>query len=178
MTRTDLKEMMEKGTGLSGFEWPDSCGSFDFVIKKDGTWFYKGSPVGRKKLCQLFAVALQKDEQGYWLVTPNEKGKIEVEDAPFFVVEMDIKNAGTDRQVIQFRTTLDWWISAGSDNKIWVETDKKTKEPNPYVYIRDGLHARLNRNVFYQLCNEANLVGDELVIKSQGESFSLGKINE
>ena len=85
----------QRNPGLSGFEWPDSCGSFDFVIKKDGSWLYKGSPVGRKKLCQLFAVALQKDEQGYWLVTPNEKGKIEVEDAPFFVVEMDIKNVKT-----------------------------------------------------------------------------------
>ena len=48
---------------------------FDFVIKADGTWLYQGTPVGRKKLVQLFATVLQKDNDGYWLITPSEKGK-------------------------------------------------------------------------------------------------------
>ena len=169
--------MMETGAGLSGFEWPESCGTFEFEIKKDGTWFYQGTPVGRKKLCQLFAITLQKDDDGYWLVTPVERGKIDVEDAPFFVVEMDVEKVD-GKQVLTFRTTLDWWITAGCENKIWVEVDPDTNEPSPYIYIRDNLHARINRNVFYQMCNMADLVNDELIISSNGIDFSLGKVTD
>ncbi|MGB1360827.1 MAG: DUF1285 domain-containing protein [Alphaproteobacteria bacterium] len=176
MAKPDFKKMMETGAGLSGFEWPESCGTFDFVIKKDGTWFYQGTPVGRIKLCQLFAITLQKDDEGYWLVTPVERGKIEVEDAPFFVVEMDVEGTG-DNQALTFRTTLDWWITAGAENKIWVEFDENG-QPSPYIYIRDGLHARINRNVFYELCNMADVVVDELIIQSNGVKFSLGKITD
>ena len=177
--KVDFRTIMESGQGFSGFATPEICGEFDFVVKKDGTWLYQGTPIGRKKLVQLFATVLQKDDMGYWLITPTEKGKITVEDAPFFMVEMSVEKSEQNIQVLKFRSTLDWWITAGKNNKIWVEIDSETQQPNPYIMVRDGLHARINRNTFYALCEIAQeyILDDgrtELIVQSNGLHFSLG----
>jgi hypothetical protein len=44
------------GKGLPPVErWnPDFCGDLDMEIRRDGTWFYMGTPIGRMPLVQLF----------------------------------------------------------------------------------------------------------------------------
>src|SRR5690349_20618554 len=67
------------------------CGDFGLSIRRDGTWYYHGSPIGRKPLVKLFASVLRRDDVGdYWLITPAEKGRIDVEDVPFLAVEASI----------------------------------------------------------------------------------------
>ncbi|WP_346504504.1 DUF1285 domain-containing protein [Terasakiella sp. SH-1] len=64
------------------------CGDIDIRIARDGTWFHEGGPIGRKELVCLFASVLKRDEFGdYWLETPVEKARIQVEDAPFVVLQ-------------------------------------------------------------------------------------------
>src|SRR5690349_712117 len=76
----------------------DICGDFGLCIRRDGTWFYRGSPIGRKPLVKLFASVLRRDDAGgYWLVTPAEKGRIEVEDVPFVAVEASIRGSGREQ---------------------------------------------------------------------------------
>src|SRR3974390_3534116 len=70
---------------------PPYCGEIDMRIAADGTWFYRGSPIGRAPLVQLFASILRKDEDRYVLVTPVEKVGIRVDDAPFTAVEMQVE---------------------------------------------------------------------------------------
>ncbi len=67
-----------KARGIPPVErWnPDFCGDLDMEIKADGTWFYMGTPIGRKQLVRLFSTVLRKDEDGKtYLVTPVEKGR-------------------------------------------------------------------------------------------------------
>ncbi|MDT8264849.1 DUF1285 domain-containing protein, partial [Roseomonas sp. DSM 102946] len=53
-------------------------------IARDGTWHYRGSPIGRKELVCLFASVLKRlPDGGYVLETPAERGRIAVDDAPF-----------------------------------------------------------------------------------------------
>ena len=59
-----------------------SCGDFDMRIARDGTWFYRGSPIGRKPLVKLFSTVLRRENGEFWLVTPVERGRILVDDAP------------------------------------------------------------------------------------------------
>ena len=54
------------------------CGDIGLRIARDGTWYYQGSPIGRKPLVKLFASVLRCEEDGFYLVTPVEK----VPDAP------------------------------------------------------------------------------------------------
>ncbi len=53
---------------------PQECGDIGLKIARDGTWFYQGSPIGRKTLVKLFASVLRREEDGrFYLVTPVEK---------------------------------------------------------------------------------------------------------
>ena len=76
------------------------CGDIDMRIARDGTWFYHGSPIGRKPMVKLFAGVLGRDEAGdYWLETPYEKCRIQVEDAPLAAVEMTVDGRSEQRRV-------------------------------------------------------------------------------
>jgi hypothetical protein len=133
-----------------GTRQPIDCGDFDLRIARDGTWFYRGSPIGRLPLVKLFASVLRREADGrYWLVTPAERGRIEVEDAPFLAVALTAEGEGRRQQLI-FRTNLDDIVTAGTDHPLRVETDVRG-EPAPYILVRDNLEAKLARPVFYEL---------------------------
>jgi hypothetical protein len=126
------------------------CGDLDMRIARDGTWFYRESPIGRLPLVKLFASVLRRDADGrYWLITPAERGRIEVEDVPFLAVALSVEGNGRDQRLI-FRTNLDEFVTAGPDKPLRVET-AATGEPAPYIQVRDNLEARIARPVFYDL---------------------------
>lgn len=156
---------------------PIDRGDLGMRIARDGTWFYRGSPIGRLALVKLFASVLRRETDGrYWLVTPAERGLIEVEDAPFLAVALEIEGAGHDQQLI-FRTNLDEFVTAGPDHPLRVET-AASGEPAPYILLRTGLEARLARSVFYELVDlgAEQRVGDasKFGVWSKGTFFQLG----
>jgi len=158
----------------------DTCGDFGLSIRRDGTWFYRGSPIGRKPLVKLFASVLRRDDAGgYWLVTPAEKGRIVVEDVPFVAVEASITGAGAE-QTVTLQTNLDEIVTVDRDHPLRVENDPATGAPAPYVLVRNGLEARLARSVFYELVEhgEERREGEQRIlgIWSAGEFFRLGDI--
>jgi hypothetical protein len=127
------------------------CGAIGMRIARDGSWHYKGSPIGRKELVCLFASVLKREEDGsFWLETPVERAQIEVEDAPFIAVEVFWRQC-EGRQCLTFRTNLDEMVTADHDHPLRVVVDPRTREPRPYVKVRGGLEARINRAVFYEL---------------------------
>jgi len=129
---------------------PRDLGDLDMRIARDGTWSYRGSPIGRSALVKLFASVLRREPDGcYWLVTPAERGRIEVEDVPFLAVALTVAGDGRERQLI-FRTNLDDIVAAGRDNPLRVET-AANGEPAPYIRVRERLEARITRPVFYDL---------------------------
>ena len=154
----------------------NSCGAFDIRIARDGTWYHEGSPIGRKPLVRLFSTVLHRAEDGsFWLQTPVEKGRIQVDDAPFTAVELQVEGAG-DAQVLRFRTNVDDWVEAGPDHPIRVET-ADSGEPSPYILVRERLDALILRSVFYQLADLAVSGRDEetLGVWSKGTFFPLGR---
>jgi hypothetical protein len=129
----------------------NDCGPLEMRIARDGSWHYKGSPIGRKEMVCLFASVLKREDDGsFWLETPVERGRIDVEDAPFIAVEVYWRQCD-GRQCLTFRTNLDEMVTADHDHPIRVAIDPKTREPRPYISVRPGLEARINRAVFYEL---------------------------
>ena len=129
---------------------PPFCGNLDIRIKRDGTWFYLGTPIGRKELVKLFSSILKKEGKDYFLVTPIEKVGITVEDAPFLAV--DFESIGkVDDPILRFETHVGDFSVAGADNFIRVENNFKTGEPAPYIHVRAGLEALIDRKTFYRL---------------------------
>ncbi len=160
---------------------PDApCGDFGIRIGRDGTWFYHGSPIGRKPLVRLFASVLRREGDGsYWLVTPAERGRIAVDDAPFVAVELDVEGQGRE-QVLRLRTNLDDVVAVGADHPLRVSHDAASGEPSPYVMVRGGLEALLSRPVYYalvELGEERRLGGSEQYgVWSCGMFFPLGSL--
>ena len=141
-----------KTRGLPPLEkWnPPFCGDLDMQIKRDGTWFYQGTPIGRRELVKLFATILWREGDKYFLVTPVERVGITVEDAPFVAVDFEAEGTG-EAQNLRFETNLGDFSVAGQDAPIRVVRDEKTGEPSPYVRIRRNLEALIDRKSFYRL---------------------------
>jgi hypothetical protein len=152
-------------------------GDLDMRIARDGTWYYRGSPINRIPLVKLFASVLRRENDGsFWLVTPAERGRVTVEDTPFIAVALDMQGQGRDQRLI-FRTNLDEIVTAGPDRPLRVET-AADGTPAPYILVRPGLEARLARPVFYELAElgqEEEIAGERLFgVWSGGRFFSLG----
>ncbi|SFR15168.1 DUF1285 domain-containing protein [Poseidonocella sedimentorum] len=130
---------------------PPFCGDLDIRIARDGTWFYLGTPIGRPELVRLFSTILRRDDDDYFLVTPVEKVGITVEDAPFVAVDFTIGAAPDGAQTLTFQTNVGDETTAGPDAPIRVARDPQTGEPSPYVHVRAGLEALIDRKSFYRL---------------------------
>ena len=141
-----------KGRGLPPVHlWnPEFCGDLDMRIARDGTWFYLGTPIGRFELVRLFSSILKLEDGKYFLVTPVEKVGITVDDAPFVAVDFEATGTGPD-QTLRFTTHVGDNVTAGPDHPIRVVRDAETGEPSPYVMVRAGLEALIDRKSFYRL---------------------------
>jgi len=129
---------------------PPYCGDLDIRIGRNGQGGYLGTPIGRIELVRLFASVLKFEDGRYYLVTPVEKIGITVDDAPFVAVDFRVEHAGPD-QVLVFETNVGDETAAGPDNPIRVVRDPQTGEPAPYVHVRRGLEALIDRKSFYRL---------------------------
>ena len=176
-------------TGPSMGPGGPSCGVLPFLIRRDGTWLYRGSPITRKPMVCLFASTLRRDLTGaFRLQTPVESGTIEVEDAPFVAVSLEWCGCGRN-QVLSFRTNVDQVVCAGPDHPIRVDWDRPCDEDGagavPYVQVRPGdgplpIEARVSRAVYYELaalavpghCHGAPCLG----VWSGGVFFPLGRL--
>jgi len=129
---------------------PPFCGDLDMRIARNGTWFYQGTPIGRFELARLFSTILKLEDGKYFLVTPVEKVGLTVEDAPFVAVDFEVSRQD-GAQMLRFETNMGDHTLAGPDNPIRVERDPQTGEPSPYVHVRAGLEALIDRKSFYRL---------------------------
>jgi uncharacterized protein len=166
-----------RGRGSGKRPPPVDHGDLDMRIARDGTWFYRGSPISRPRLVKLFASVLRRESDGtYWLVTPVERGRVTVEDAPFLAVELTSEGERRRRR-LSFRTNLDEIVAAGPDHPLRIDISA-SGEPAPYILVRPGLEARLNRPVFYELVEIADAergdTGGPFGVWSGGMFFDLG----
>ncbi len=129
---------------------PPYCGELDIRIRRDGSWWYLGTPIGRRELVRLFASVLKFEGGRHYLVTPVEKIGIAVDDAPFVAVDFRVEEPGPS-QVLVFETNVGEETVAGPENPIRVVRDPETGEPAPYVHVRRGLEALIDRKSFYRL---------------------------
>ena len=134
-------------------------------IAKDGVWYHQGAPIKRLPLVKLFASVLRKEEdESYWLVTPVEKGLIEVEDAPFIATALTVDNADGEitgtRQGLRFITNVDDHVPLDAAHPLQMLPSLDGSNLQPYIEVRDGLLAKLSRPVYYELAARAE-AGDD-----------------
>ncbi|TMM47888.1 DUF1285 domain-containing protein [Colwellia ponticola] len=156
---------------------PPYCGEIDIQIKANGDWFYDGSIFKRLPLVKLFASVLIKEINSevseYFLVTPVEKVKIKVDDAPFVLTQWRWLDEG--QTIMQVTTNLDDEFILNADHPLLV-----TEQGDLYVTVRRNLTAKVHRNVYYQWADIAKETkteqGTEMIFSSADCQFSLGKL--
>ena len=148
-------------------------------ISRDGAWHYLGSPIARPSLVRLLSRVMKREGEDFFLVSPVEKLRIEVEDAPFLAVELECAGESKSQRLV-FRTNVDDVVIAGKVHPIWVNEDPLSGEPAPYIEVRDGLWALINRAVYYELAERVmpspNRPGQWGVF-SEGCFFELGSVD-
>ena len=155
---------------------PPFCGDIDLRIGRDGIWHHEGRPIRRQAMINLFASILKREGDEYFLVNPVEKVRIQVDDCPFLVVDMEIRDPGP-KQAIVFFTNVEESVEADPDHPIRVTG---AEEPHPTVHVRGGMDGLLSRPVFYRLVAAARQYRQdgELVtgVDSNDCFFELGRI--
>ncbi|GGX81269.1 hypothetical protein GCM10007160_05720 [Litchfieldella qijiaojingensis] len=129
---------------------PPLSGEMDLVIAADGRWIHEGVVFTRPRLIRLLSTILRRDADGdYYLVSPQEKWRIHVEDRPFLVVDAEQQNTN-------------WTLTTNVGDRVMLDASHSfslSKTPSgvvvPEVPVRFGLSARLNRNVYYHLVERA-----------------------
>jgi len=151
---------------------PAYCGEMDLVIKANGEWFYNGTPFKRLRLVKLLASVLKKENGEYYLVTPVEKIKIQVEDMPFVLTQWQWQDQAHGKMLVA--THLGDEFVLNEEHPLLLNENDE-----PYVMVRRNLQAKVHRNVYYQWLEQAterqaeNCV--ELVLESDGQQFVIGR---
>ena len=174
----------KKEKGLPPVEkWhPDFCGDIPMEIRADGTWFYMGTPIGRKSLVQLFSTVLRKDEDGKtYLVTPVERVGISVEDAHFIAVEMNVHEE-EGAPIITIRTNMDDVLEVSADNPLRFVIVEENEGVKPYVLVRGRFEALLARSVMYELISHGEEIEVDgklmFAVRSKGAVFPIMPADE
>jgi hypothetical protein len=151
---------------------PPYCGEIDMRIAADGTWHYRGSPIGREALVRLFASILRREPDGrHVLVTPVERVGIDVEDAPFLAVEVVAEGEGADRR-LTFRTNVGDIVAADAEHPLRFEVEPGTEGLKPYLSVRGGLEALATRALALELVDMAEENGGATGLWSGGVFFA------
>lgn len=152
---------------------PPLSGDIDIVIDRDGNWFHEGGRIERQPLVNLFASILRRESDGdYYLVTPVEKWRLQVEDAPLVAVALECAAPGGDQRLL-FTLNTGWHIPLDGDHPLQVQGSADL--PRPYLALARGLTALLARPVYYELVGlaEQGAGGEGAWVTSYGERFSL-----
>ena len=154
---------------------PAFCGDLDIHIKRNGDWFYTGSPIGRAALVKLFASIIKFENGKYYLVTPVEKVGIQVDDVPFVITQWQCESG-----YLNVKTQTDDWLTIGQDHLVELRHDVLSDSLVPYVNVRRNLWGRIHQNVFYQWAEEAEITqhcGVESAVMLSGDyRFSIGAV--
>ena len=158
---------------------PDCVQDIGMRIARDGSWYYQGSPINRESMVKLFSTILRRDGDEFFLVTPMEKVKVQVDLAPFLAIRME-KIEEADGPAVVFQTNVDDVVVVDRDHPLWVEEDDRG--PVPLVRVRDRLDALLGRSVFYELAEAGTILtraGREILgVFSRGDFYELGPVDE
>ena len=145
-------------------QWhPKHCGAMDLLVKANGEWWHEGQLIKRQALVDLFSSVLWKEQGKFYLKTPVEQIEIQVEDEPLFINQVDVVEIG-QQNYIQLTTTHQDIVIVDAEHPIFMR--EYAGELRPYVHVRFGINALIQRAAFLHLVELG-----ELSDNAQGETI-------
>jgi len=161
-------------------QWhPELSGDMDLRVARDGQWIYQGEPLAREAIVRLFSTILRREQDGeFYLVTPVEKWRIEIEDTPLLAHSLTVTGEGQD-QILSLTTNVGETLEVGPDHSLEVGSYPDSDEPRPVLHLRHGVTARLVTAAFYDLADyvveREGADGVELGVYSHGIFYKIGQ---
>ena len=171
---------------------PKQVVAMDLVIKDNGEWWHEGTLMTRQSLVNLFATILWQEENNgdieYYLKTPVQKLRIQVEDVPLLINDVGIVKEivdGKELSWLEFTTTTGDIVRLDKAHPITLRTYESgarqhtavEAQVRPYMPVRNGLTALIGRNAFYHLTEIGELSEQQgktiLILSSGGHSYQL-----
>lgn len=137
--------------------YPKHCGAMDLKVLANGEWWHEGQLIKRPAMIELFATVLWKEDGKFYLKTPVEQIEIEVEDEPLFVNQVDqVEISG--KIYLQLTTTTQDVVIVDAEHPIFMRAFQG--ELRPYVHVRFGINALIQRAAFFHLVEMGELSDD------------------
>lgn len=149
---------------------PDLCGDIAIFINAQGTWFHDGGKIERDSLVRLFASILRREADGeYYLVTPGEKWRIEVETHPLLVTDIDaLEVAGI--QLLEATLNTGQRVLVSAQFPLFLDP---TVGDIAVLRLSHGLSALFTRAAWYRLMDMAQGQDGIAVLRSGEFELSL-----
>ena len=155
-------------------QWnPKHCGKMDLIVKSNGEWWHEGQLIKRQALIDLFSTVLWKENNKFYLKTPVEKMEILVEDEPLFVNQVN-RIQIQDQEYLELTTTTQDTIIVDAEHPIFMR--EYLGELRPYIHVRFGINALIQRAAFFHLIELGELLENEqgeTILKLQSGDFYL-----
>lgn len=149
---------------------PPLSGDIAIRITADGSWYHEGGRIEREALVRLFASILRREADGeYYLVTPVEKWRIEVELHPLLVTDIDsVDRDGVPILVATLNTGRT--VIVDDQNSLFLEPELGMIAA---LRLPHGLTAVFSRSVWYRLVALADAGDGSTEIASGDYRFDL-----
>jgi hypothetical protein len=148
---------------------PPLCGDIPIRIDSNGRWYHEGGEIKREALVRLFANILRREEDGeYYLVTPGEKWRIEVEGHPLAVTDFDSSEERPASLVLTLNTGRR--ITVDADHPLYLDN---AAGGIAAVAMDHGLTALFTRAAWYRLVDPAEEIDGVPCISSGGKIYPL-----
>ena len=152
-------------------QWhPKQCGAMDLLVKANGEWWHEGQLIKRQALVDLFSSVLWKEQDKFYLKTPVEQIEIQVEDEPLFINQVDRVEIG-QQNYIQLTTTHQDIVIVDEEHPIFMR--EYAGELRPYVHVRFGINALIQRAAFLHLVElgelSENVQGETILSLKSGD---------
>jgi hypothetical protein len=149
---------------------PPLLGDIQIRIDSQGTWYHDGDVITRESLIRLFASILRREDDGdYYLVTPSEKWRIEVESHPLVIIDVDgLEVAG--RQVLEAALNTGKRILVSEQYPLFLDPALGGIAALCLPY---GLTALCTRPAWYRLLNLAIMQDARAILRSGEFEVSL-----
>lgn len=174
----DIADAISKNTLPPVHAWqPENTRDVDIRIARNGDWFYQQSRIDRPRMVKLFSTVLRVDNDVTYLVTPHERLRIVVDDAPFTAVLVE-QHGVPDAKALVFTTNVGDSVIADERHPISVKYTQPDGQPSPYLLVRDSLKALITRTVYYQLADWAEERSGVWGVESRGCFMVLSDVEE
>jgi hypothetical protein len=150
---------------------PELSGDIDIRIDRGGNWFHEGGKIEREAIVRLFASILRREEDGeYYLVTPGEKWRIQVDLLPLIVSDIAVVSSAAEQPRLEATLNTGKHIAIDAEHPLYLE---KRMESIAAIHLPHGLSALFSRSAWYRLVEMAENINGTACVVSAGEVFPL-----